>query len=203
MDGYLSILQSTLTPNRLRHSLGVMGVMETLAPVYGLDLVQARTAGLLHDAAKELTPEQQAQAAQAAGIVPGCEAERDYTIYLHGPVGAYTVRTDYGVDDELVLDAIAAHCFCGSGANFHAPLSWCLRFADILEPNRHWDGPGRAFAEGSPGMRAAAFAGNLQEAALLHVRMTIRFLTENHLPLHPNYPRVQAELAEGRLKFVY
>ena len=56
---YLPFLELNLTPARLRHSIGVMHVMTELAEIYSLDLAQAQTAGLLHDAAKDLEPEQQ------------------------------------------------------------------------------------------------------------------------------------------------
>lgn len=53
---YFAFLENILTPARLQHSLGVMQVMADLADVYDLELAQ--TAGLLHDAAKDLPPEQ-------------------------------------------------------------------------------------------------------------------------------------------------
>jgi HD superfamily phosphohydrolase YqeK len=54
---YTPFLKQLLTPNRLRHSYGVMQVMQELAPIYALDPKKALLAGLLHDAAKELPPE--------------------------------------------------------------------------------------------------------------------------------------------------
>lgn len=200
MQPYLAHLEAVLTPARLRHSLGVMQVMTALAEVYGLDREQAGLTGLLHDAAKDLTPDQQAEMARAAGFVPANEAERDYNIYGHGPVGAYYVRAVMGVTDPLLLDAVAAHTFMpipGGEARFHAPLCWCLRFADLLEPNRDWDEKARAFRDGMPALREAAFAGRLEQAAQLHGRMVIAFHRDNDMVLHPNYPRVLAQLEAG------
>ena len=46
IDHYRNHLGQYLTPARLQYSLGVMQVMEILAPVYGLDPVAAQIAGL-------------------------------------------------------------------------------------------------------------------------------------------------------------
>jgi HD superfamily phosphohydrolase YqeK len=66
MNSYFPQLEASLTPARLRHSLGVMQVMGELAPVYELNREQAMIAGLLHDAAKDFSPEQQEASGSAA-----------------------------------------------------------------------------------------------------------------------------------------
>ena len=135
---YIKFIQHVNTPKRLQHSLGVMQVMGELAGVYGLDQDQAETAGILHDAAKDLSPELIARLIHDGGIEIQYECENDYVYYLHGPVGSYFVHQQLGMTDELILDAITSHTYCGNGDNFNHPLTWCLRFADILEPNRNW-----------------------------------------------------------------
>ena len=196
-DFYLDHLTRVLTPARLRHSLGAMQVTVELAGFYGYNPAQAATAGLLHDCAKDLSQEEQERMAREGGFVPANDAERDYNLYGHGVVGAYYARAVLGVTDPLVLDAIGMHCYSGDAGpggtgRFFAPLCCCVRFADVLEPNRNWDGTARAIGEGLPALRAAAYAGRLEEAVLLHAVMIARFMTENGLPLHPNYHRVLA-----------
>jgi HD superfamily phosphohydrolase YqeK len=63
-DRYHAYLTQRLSPARLQHSLGVMQVMDTLAPLYGLDPAAAHIAGLVHDAGKELPMEQMLEIAQ-------------------------------------------------------------------------------------------------------------------------------------------
>jgi predicted HD superfamily hydrolase involved in NAD metabolism len=191
LDHYTAFLAQTLTPARLRHSKGVMQTMGELAEVYGLDREQAVIAGLLHDAAKDLTPEQQEQVVQAGNILIHEPCEQDYSLYLHGPVGAYYVRKELEVTDPLILDAIGSHTWCdGYPENFNHPLAWCLRFADILEPYRNWDDKARILREGTPQLRKLAYSGQMKEAALFQSEWVIRFFNENHFPVHPNYYRV-------------
>jgi hypothetical protein len=87
-EHYLPFLKRLLTPQRLQHSLGVMQVIGESAGIYSLDRTRAVTAGLLHDAAKDLGPEQQLALAEEAGIEIHYPCERT-PLYLHGPVGAY------------------------------------------------------------------------------------------------------------------
>jgi hypothetical protein len=59
LERCLPFLERLLTRSRLQHSLGVMEVMADLAAIYGLDREPAVTAGLLHDAARDLAPKAQ------------------------------------------------------------------------------------------------------------------------------------------------
>lgn len=193
-DDYLSFLERILTPGRLRHSLGVQQVIGELAEVYSLDRQLAQTAGLLHDAAKDLTPAQQAEILSEASIEIRHPCEWDYTYYLHGPVGAYFVRRELGMTDTPILNAIAMHTFCGDGAAFDAPLCWCLRFADLLEPTRNWSNVS-LLAKGLPRLREAAYAGRLEEAAFLQTGWLIQWFGEINVPVHPNMVRVYQRLS--------
>ncbi|MBN2548819.1 MAG: bis(5'-nucleosyl)-tetraphosphatase (symmetrical) YqeK [Anaerolineales bacterium] len=197
-DDYLSFLERILTPGRLRHSLGVQQVIGELAEVYSLDRQLAQTAGLLHDAAKDLSPAQQEQIIQQAGIQITCPEEQDYNLYLHGPVGAAFVRQELGVDDPLILGAIHMHTFCGNGANFHSPLVWCLRFSDLLEPNRDWSEV-RWMRENMPRLRALAYAGRMTEAAILHTSTLIEWFDTAGYPVHPNMRKARQDLSQALL----
>jgi predicted HD superfamily hydrolase involved in NAD metabolism len=193
LNPYLDFLERILTPNRLRHSLGVMQVMGELTPIYGLNRDQALLAGLLHDAAKDLPPDQRERIILEAGIPILTDCDRDYSNYLHGPVGAYFVQKELGVDDPLVLDAISMHTFCGAGENFDAPLVWCLRFSDLLEPNRVWNDWAHWIRDGIPRLRQLAFSGLMPEAALFQTGLIIRFFQEVGYPVHSNHRRIYHE----------
>ncbi len=177
---YLTDLHANLTPARLEHSLEVMLVMDRLARVYGLDRVQALTAGLLHDAAKDFPEEQLLAMAQAAGLPLADPCDR-HPLYLHGPVGAVYVRERLGVSDAIILDAIHTHSLEENTSDFHAPFSWCLRFADILAPSRSWKD---FHAE----LGAVVYAGNLREGALMTLEWIFVLFTRMGNPVHPRLP---------------
>ena len=186
LDFYLSFLERTLTPSRFQHSLGVRRVMGELAEIYGLDHAPAMTAGPLHDAAKDLSPERQLALAEQANIKFLHPSER-HPAYLHAPLGAYVASKELGVRDRLVLEAIASHSYIGNGVNFDAPFSWCLRFADLLAPVREWQGMNK--------LKSTVYAGRMQEAALLQCRWLIEYLQEFGVPIHPNLERKFLSLA--------
>ena len=177
IDRYLPFLKILLTPPRLQHSLGVMRVMAELSPIYSLDRVQAMTAGLLHDAARDLSHEEQLALAAEAGIEL-CDPCEQHPVYLHALVGAYLVSKELGITDRLILDAIAAHSYAGNGHNFNAPLSLCLRFADILAPSQEWKGVMK--------LRSMVYARQIDEATLLHCRWVIEYFQGHRVPVHPN-----------------
>jgi len=192
---YLPFLQRVLTPSRLQHSLGVMQVMGELAKIYALDEERALTTGLLHDAAKDLSTEQIEKIIMEAHIEFHDPCEHDYVLYLHGPVGAFYVSKELGITDPSILDAIYRHTWFGKIESFEPPLVWCLRFSDILEPNRRWDGAARRIQEGEPLLRETVFAGRLAEAAFIHADILIKFFEDTGKPVHQNYYRVFRDLS--------
>lgn len=192
---YIEYLTAELSPARLQHSLGVMQTLLELAPIYALDEEQAALTGLLHDAAKELSPGRRAALATEAGLSQEQPWEQDFVNGLHGPLSAYLVQHELDIQDRLVLDAIAAHTFWGGGANFDHPLSWCLRFADILEPYRRWDDHARWLRAGSPRLHALAYSGQLEAAACMHAGLLVHFFTEMNIPINPNLRRAYQERA--------
>ena len=73
----MQYLEVHLTPARFLHSLGVMKVMEELAPIYQVDRDAAVLAGLVHDAGKELDQVHMEQLAQELGHEFQCPEDRD------------------------------------------------------------------------------------------------------------------------------
>lgn len=192
---YIEFLEKVLTPGRLKHSLGVMQVMSELAEVYNLDLEKSILAGLLHDAGKDLPIEKQKQIIKEARISIRSKYDRDYVNILHGPVGAYFVYQQLGITDPLILDAIAMHTYYGAGGNYDSPLVWCLRFSDILEPNRTWDEKAHWIRDGKPRLRSLVYSGRLDEAAFFQTGLIIRFFEEIGNLVHPNVRKVYRDLS--------
>lgn len=184
-DIYVEFLNTDLTESRLRHSLGAMQIMGGLAEVYQLDKQRALSAGLLHDAAKDLSPQQWEVVVQKAGIMITCEQDQDYLHYLHGPVSAELLKERFNIEDPLLLEAIASHTFYGDGLYFNHPLTWCLRFSDILEPNRNWQNV-RWLSDGLSFFREIVLAGELEMAAFYQTGWLIDWFKETGKPIHPN-----------------
>jgi len=187
-DHYLPFLERVLTPPRLQHSIGVMHVMTELAEIYSLDRTQALTAGLLHDAAKDLEPEQQLALVEEAGLELHHPCER-HPVYLHAPASACLVSKEFGITDRLLLDAISTHSYAGDAPNFDSLLARCLRSADILAPTHAWNGMQK--------LKSVVYAGRLEEAALLQVAWLIEYFHELNIPIHPN---LSSNLHEATMK---
>jgi predicted HD superfamily hydrolase involved in NAD metabolism len=189
---YLPFLQSVLTPARLQHSIGVMQVMAELAPVYGLDPQKALTAGLLHDAGKDLPQEQIEALIKQGNIQINHPSETNYVLYLHGPVGATLVQHALGIEDAEILGAICTHSFYGDGPYFDSTLTWCLRFADIMEPNRDWAHEPILF-DCAAGLQRYAYSGQMAAGKYLQADSLIRWFEAKGFPVHPNLHKIKNE----------
>jgi len=191
-DCYLPFLKRILTSQRLQHSVGVMHVMGELAEIYALDRTRAMTAGLLHDAARDLELERQLALVEEAEITLSYSCER-HPVYLHALVGAYLVSKELGITDDLILDAISTHSYAGSRDDLDGLFSRCLRAADILAPIQEWKGKER--------LKSVVYAGRMDEAALLQGAWLIEFFQERGIPVHPNlvksFEALSAKLGVG------
>lgn len=185
-EGYQAYLTQHLTPARLRHSLDVMRLMQDLAELYGLNRDLAQTAGLLHDVAKDLSQETLLALAEQGGISFAYPCER-VSMYLHGPVGAYLVQTELGVDDPLIIHAIKTHTSHGELPDGQRRFAWCLRLADILAPVKPWPGMKK--------LRRKVYAGQFEEAKLLFSAWVIEYFLVSGIPVHPNFRHNVATLS--------
>jgi predicted HD superfamily hydrolase involved in NAD metabolism len=187
VDHYIGFAEEHLTPQRFKHSLGVMQVMGELAAIYNLDATNALTAGILHDIAKEFTSEALLKFAGENKIPLRTEYDR-FPLFLHGPVGAGYVALQLGVADPVTLDAISRHSYFDGGAALSPPFCWCLRFADILEPTRDWK-------EFKSQLKPFVYSVKIREAAYLLMNWLIPFHESMSLPVHPKMRRLLQELS--------
>jgi len=185
---YLAYLTQHLSPGRLQHSLGVMDVMDALAPIYGLDPAAAHLAGLAHDAGKELPLKRMLEIAQAVNFPLATPCDQD-PLYLHGPCSAYVAQHEMGIADPLALEAIFRHSYVGDGAPRSPVFCWCLRFADMLEPGRDWEAARNH-------LRPIIFAGRLGQAAHEMMVWLIPFLESVGATPHPAQRALQRKLAD-------
>lgn len=93
-------LEESLSEKRFIHSLGVMEMCEILAKLYGVDIETAKTAGLLHDVAKEMSKEDMLNYVKENNMEID-EVEKINTQILHGKIGADIAKKKYGVNNEI------------------------------------------------------------------------------------------------------
>ena len=125
-------MREVLKPRRFRHVIGVELTAVQLADNLGADGPKARLAALLHDCAKYLPLEEQAEHAKRDGST--LDPEKDDMI-LHAPAGAYLAREKYGITDEAVLEAIRYHTTGKEDMSLLDEIIWA---ADLIEPGRDY-----------------------------------------------------------------
>ncbi len=125
-------LKAVLKPERYEHSLGVMETAGDMAARFGMDVGQARVAGILHDCAKNIAQEEAYQLCDKYGVVLDEVSRQSYGL-VHQYLGAALARAEYGIEDEEILSAIRCHT---TGKANMGPLDKVLYLADFTEPNR-------------------------------------------------------------------
>jgi predicted HD superfamily hydrolase involved in NAD metabolism len=131
-DRVIQWLRKHVPISRLQHILRVEQFSIELAQRHGLDPEKAAQAGLMHDLAKFFKPQRLLQMAQSEGIVLD-PVDVSNPHLLHAAVGAIVARDEFGIHDEVVLDAIRNHTL---GCPGMSALSCVVFLADSLEPGR-------------------------------------------------------------------
>ena len=144
--------RSRLSDARYEHTLRVADTAEDLALLHDLDEDRARLAALLHDAAREIGPDEFLTLADKWNVNVG-ESERQSPKLLHGPVAAELARRELGIDDEEVLEAVRAHT---TGRPGMEPLALVLYVADKIEPARDYPSVGRLREQAREDLHTAA-----------------------------------------------
>lgn len=155
-----------MRPERLEHILRVAALAREIALRNGLDGDRAYLAGLLHDAARDLPPEELLSLAP-----PENEVERAHPLSLHGRA-ARRLAEAWGVEDREVLEAIEGHVY---GVDPGNGIGMALYVADVSEPGRGVNGE----------IRELALAGRLFEAYRLAVQNKVDYLAAKGVPIHP------------------
>jgi predicted HD superfamily hydrolase involved in NAD metabolism len=164
--------RSRLSERRYEHTQRVADTAEDLALAHDLDADRARLAALLHDAAREMGPEEFLSLADKWHLQVG-DPEQQSPKLLHGPVAAELARRELGIDDEEVLEAVRAHT---TGKPRMGPLALVLYVADKIEPARDYPSVGH--------LRTLARE-NLHGAALDSLRRAIAHNEERGKATHP------------------
>lgn len=130
---FMKRIGTYLSKERLAHSIQVAHLSLAIAKrnqVIGAD--GAYIAGILHDIGKGL-PEERARQIMKDNF----PQYADYPAWaLHQFTGNYLAKTDFGITDENILDAIEFHC---TGKAHMPPLGKIIYSADKIEPTRGYD----------------------------------------------------------------
>lgn len=149
---------------RFEHTQGVEYTAAALAMRYGLDIENARAAGLLHDCAKCLSDEKRLSICKKNHIKV-TEVEQKNPFLLHAKVGAYLAREKYGIKNPDILNAIENHT---TGRKNMSLLEKTIFVADYIEP-------GRKHAPNLAEVRKLAFI-DIDRAMLMILRDTLQYL---------------------------
>lgn len=124
-------LKGILSEKRYIHSIGVMEMAEKLANIYNVDIQTAKIAGLLHDIAKEMSPEEMIRYVKENNIEID-EVERINIPILHGKIGADIAKKKYGVNEQI-QKAIEYHTTTSQNMD---KLAKIIYVSDKIELNR-------------------------------------------------------------------
>ena len=164
---------SRLNKNRFAHSIGVANTAVDLAKRFNVDIDKAYVAGLLHDCARQFENDQLPVEA-AKRNVPIIDIEYAVPILLHAPIGAVMVKTDYGIDDPEIIQAIARHTVADKNMS---PLDMIIWFADMIEPHRNYPGVDE--------LRRLSKEASLEQMFLEGLNQSITFVVSKGSLVHP------------------
>ena len=173
VDQMRKTLMSRLNKNRFAHSIGVANTAVDLAKRFNVDIDKAYVAGLLHDCARQFENDQLPVEA-AKRNVPIIDIEYAVPILLHAPIGAVMVKTDYGIDDPEIIQAIARHTVADKNMS---PLDMIIWFADMIEPHRDYPGVEE--------LRRLAKEATLEQMFLEGLNQSITFVVSKGSLVHP------------------
>ena len=133
-DKYSDLLAQKLDETRYKHSLAVAKKARQLARKYGCDQEKAYTAGLLHDITKLATKEEHFEIFDKAGIVLN-DVEKNSKKLWHAISGAEYVRSELGITDTEIYDAIRYHTTAKANMSL---LSKVVFLADFTSEDRKY-----------------------------------------------------------------
>ncbi len=127
---YCDRVKTMVTPKRLEHVVRVAILAETIARANKFTPDELRAtclAAVLHDAARDLDPEEMFRLAP-----PETDMEREHPLSVHGRASR-RLAEKWGVTDERVLEAIEGHVF---GVAHDNRVGMAVYIADVSEPGR-------------------------------------------------------------------
>ncbi len=165
-------VKTQVSPRRFKHISGVAKTAKLLAIHHGLSVTNAVLAAWLHDCAKEL-PKSEMKSWLRKSRFRLDDEEREMPGLWHPHVAASIALNKWSVRDLGVLEAIRCHTL---GHPRMGSLAQLIFVADFIEPGRKFQGVDQ--------VRLTAKK-NLTKAVSMKASMTITFLFEKRMIIHP------------------
>lgn len=167
-----AMAKATLSEKRYQHTCNVKKMAVKLAKLYGVDEEQAALAAYVHDLAKEKPQAELLQIMRDNAIMAKNAPQRPTPVW-HGICAAILGKTQWGIEDQAVLDAVACHT---TGRPGMTTLDKILFLADMTSAERDWPGVKQLRALEKRDLNAAMLAALTQ---------TIQFVKESGKPVDP------------------
>ena len=166
------LVRGRLSDKRYEHTINVKKMAVKLAKRYGADEEKAALAAILHDSAKEISKDEMREIMrQYPQYAEGGES-RPTTVW-HGICASILARTQWGVEDEAILSAIACHT---AGKPGMSKLDKIVYLADMTSAERDWPGVNK--------LRKLELK-DLDAAMLAALKQTNDFVLSQGKPLDP------------------
>ncbi|MDF2945633.1 MAG: hypothetical protein K0S51_312 [Bacillales bacterium] len=171
MDRQMAInaIRKKLKESRFDHSIRVYETAMKLNEIYRVDEEKLALASILHDYAKNLSIPETEQILKRAGCY---EKELSYNSEVwHSYAGSELVKTDLGITDSEILQAISYHT---TGNISMTLLDKLVFIADYIEPARDFPGVEK--------VRELVLV-DIDKALLKALCLTINFLLQSNIPI--------------------
>ena len=166
------LVRGRLSDKRYEHTINVKKMAVKLAKRYGADEEKAALAAILHDSAKEISKDEMREIMRQYPQYAEGGEERPAPVW-HGVCAAILARTEWGVEDEAVLSAIACHT---AGKPGMSKLDKIVYLADMTSAERDWPGVNK--------LRKLELK-DLDAAMLAALKQTNDFVLSQGKPLDP------------------
>ena len=172
-----ALLKERVGKHRYKHSKGVAKTAKRMAKIYGVDPLQARMAGLVHDWDKGMAEEKLQAKARALNLDLPSIIIDEMPWLLHGYTAAASLKQEYPELGEELFSAVSKHT---TGAIEMSPLDCILYTADIIEP-------GRDYASDSDIeiLRSLVGAVSVEDLYFQAFKFTLFYLLKNNRALFP------------------
>lgn len=132
----LDMLKNRLSMSRYEHTIRVLKAALELAEIYNADIGKVKKAAVLHDIAKNLEIDQIKNILRKSTWEID-ELEWTLDSVLHAPAGAVIAKTEFGIDDYEILEAVRYHTLGHPDMGLTAQIIYA---ADFIEEGRSFDG---------------------------------------------------------------
>lgn len=130
------IIKGRLSNARYAHSCAVSDEAVRLAQKYNGETEKAALAGILHDIAKDMPPEEQLQTIKKYSIMLD-NVENVTPKLWHAISGALIIEHELGIKDKDVIDAVRYHTTARAGMSM---LEIIIYLADFVSAERTFEG---------------------------------------------------------------